>query len=198
MSKNKREAAVLECLTPDLAAEVRRNLQVWLCVAVGAVGAICVLFAWLVDPDFAGFGASVGVRLASAFSAMLVFVAGLLITLAYLFGWWPAFLRRRFLSDRFGVAEKDVSLAARKRFRGDPGLWAAAGQGAVVGWAFATTGLLLGWVVLGKWFASLAYCLVFIGASTAAHAWVVRRVVQQSAAATRSDDEGTAVADHKA
>ncbi len=194
MSENKREAAVLDRLTPDLAAEVRRNLQVWLCVAVGTVGAICVLFAWLADPDFTGFGASLVLWLASVFSVMLVFVAGLLITLAYLFGWWPAFLRRRVLSDRFGVAEEDISPAARKRFWGDPGLWAAAGQGAVVGWAFAATELLLGWVVLDKWFGSLVYCYVFIGANTAAHAWVVRRVVQHSVAATRSAAEGTAVA----
>jgi hypothetical protein len=195
MAENSRIAVTLDRMTPEVSAEVRRNLLVWLGVTVVAVTAFCVLFAWLADPDFTGVGATVGVAMMGGLLTLLVVVAGLLITLAYLFDCWPAFLRRRVLAERFGVAAGDVSGAARNRLLGEVGLWVSVGRGAVVGWAFAATGLLLGWVVSGKWvFVGPSFLLVFFGANTAAQAWVVRRAVQH-AAAPRLDAEPDAAAD---
>ena len=119
----------LERLTPDLAAEVRRNLTIWLAVGVAGMAAFSVLFALAVDPSLSGVTGGVAVHMFALFLALLVPLVGLLLALVYLFGCWPAVLRGRFLRDRYGVAAGELSGPAWRRALGAGGFWAATGRG---------------------------------------------------------------------
>src|SRR5690242_12499685 len=92
---------VLDRLTPELAAEVRRNLAVWLAVGVAGMAAFSALFGLAVDPSLSAVTGGVAVHMFLLFLALLVPSAGLLLALVYLFGCWPALLRGRVLRDRY-------------------------------------------------------------------------------------------------
>ncbi|MFO0841940.1 MAG: hypothetical protein U0797_05995 [Gemmataceae bacterium] len=116
------------------------------------------------------------------FLGLLVPLAGLLLALAYLFGCWPAMLRGRFLRDRYGVAQEELSGPAWRREMGAGGFWAAAGRGAIVGWAFLSAAVLAWWGLTGKWsLGGPSAVLVVMAAQFAARAWFVRQAVARTA-----------------
>lgn len=181
MGEHGGETLALSRLTPDLAAEARRNLIVWLAAWVAGAAAFSGLFAVAVDPDLSGVAGGVAVRMFALFLALLVPSAGLLLALVYLFGCWPAVLRGRFVRDRYGVAADDLSGPAWRRAMGVGGFWAAAGQGAIVGWAFVSATGLAWWGLTGRWSLGVPSAVfVVLAAQFAARAWFVRQAVARS------------------
>ena len=176
MGENTDAVPTLDRLTPDLAAEVRRNLILWLAVGVAGMAAFSVLFALAVDPGLSGVTGGVAMHMFALFLALLVPLVGLLLALVYLFGCWPAVLRGRFLRDRYGVAAEELSGPAWRRALGAAGFWAAAGRGAIVGWAFVSAAGLAWWGLTGKWsLGGPSAVFVLLAAQFAARAWFVRR-----------------------
>lgn len=173
----------LDRLTPDLAAEVRRNLLVCLGTGLAVAALLGLAFGLAVDPSFSGVTGGVGALVFAAFVAIALPLAGLVVTLAYLFDCWPAALRRRFLRERFGVAAEDVAPPARRAVVREPAYWAAVARGAVVGWAFASGTLLAAFALTGKWSSGVPSAMpVFAGGLLAGEAWFVRRVVALASA----------------
>ena len=175
--------AVLDRLTPELAAEVKRNLAVWLAVGVAGVAAFSGLFALAVDPSLSEVTGGVAVNMFVLFLALLVLLVGLLLTLVYLFDCWPVMLRSRVLRDRYGVAAEELSGRAWRREMGSAGFWAAAVRGAIVGWAFVSAAGLAWWGLTGKWSLGVPSAVfVLLAAQFAARAWFVRWAAARVAA----------------
>jgi hypothetical protein len=174
---------VLDRLTPELAAEVKRNLAVWLAVGVVGAAAFSGLFALAVDPGLSEVTGGVAVHMFVLFLALMVLLVGLLLTLAYLFDCWPAMLRGRVLRDHYGVAAEELSGRAWRREMGSAGFWAAAVRGAIVGWAFVSAVGLTWWGLTGKWsLGGPSAVFVLLAAQFAARAWFVRLVAARAAA----------------
>ena len=170
----------LDRLTPDMAAEVWRNLLVWSAVGVGCVAALFGFMAVVADPSLGSFARGFAAVLFAIFLVAVVLVAGMVLVLVYLFECWPALIGRRTLRERFGVPAEALSAQARRRRAGDRGLWAAFGRGVVVGLAFAEAGLLATRALSGRWlFLGPAAILVVMAGNLAAQAWMVRRAVSE-------------------
>src|SRR5262249_14932951 len=117
MSENSDAAPPLSRLTPDLAAEVRRNLIIWLSVGVTGAAVASGLFALAVDPGLSEVTGSVAVNIFVVFLTFLVPLAGLLLGLVSLFDCWPAMIRGRFLRERYGVAAGELDAAPSGSFQ---------------------------------------------------------------------------------
>jgi hypothetical protein len=181
MRESSDAALALGRLTPDLAAEVRRNLTVWLLVGVAGAAAFSGLFALAVDPGLSGVAGGVAVHMFALFLAILVLLVGLLVALAYLFDCWPAMLRGRLLRERYGVAAGELDGPAWRRAMGSGGFWAAAARGAVVGWAFVSAVGLGWWGLTGRWsLGGPSAVFVLLAAQFAARAWFVRQAVARA------------------
>ncbi|MGL4422389.1 MAG: hypothetical protein ACRCZF_17095 [Gemmataceae bacterium] len=181
MGESSNAAPALSRLTPDLAAEVRRNLTVWLSVGVAGVAVLSGLFALAVDPSLSGVTGGVAVLMFMLFLVLLLPSAGLLLALVYLFDCWPAMLRGRVLRERYGVGAGELDGPAWRRAMGSGVFWAAAGRGAVVGWAFVSAAVLAWWGLTGKWsFGGPSAILVLLAAQFAARAWFVRQAVARA------------------
>jgi hypothetical protein len=183
MGERDDETPALDRLTPELAAEVRRNIAVWLTVGIAGAAAFSGLFALAVDPGLSEVTGGVARAMFALFVALLVALAGLLLTLVYLFGCWPAMVRGRFLRQRYGVAAGELDGPAWRRAMGSRGFWAAAAQGAVVGWAFVSAVGLAWWGLTGRWsLGAPSAVFVVVAAQFAAWAWFVRRAVARATA----------------
>jgi hypothetical protein len=181
MSESSDAPPALNRLTPDLAAEVRRNLLVWLSVGVAVAAVFSALFALAVDPSLSGVTGAVAVNTFALFLAILASLVSLLLLLAYLFDCWPALLRGRLLRERYGVTAEEMSGSAWRRAMGLGGFWAAAARGAVVGWAFLSGAVMAWWGLTGKWsFGAPSAVLVVLAAQFAARAWFVRQAVARA------------------
>jgi hypothetical protein len=190
MGKNVAETSTLSRLIPDLTVEVRRNLVVWLAVAIGGAAVFSALFALAVDPGLSEITGGVAVVMFALFLTILALFALLLLTQVYLFGCWPVLLRSRFLCEQFGMAPDSLSWQARRREMWASGYWAAFGRGAVVGLAFVSAVILAWWGVTGKWTFSIpSAVLVLVAGQIAGEAWVVRQVVTRHTAAAPSPNE---------
>ncbi len=168
----------LDRLTPELAAEVRRNLKWVLFVATGVAVVASGLFALAVDPSAGGVAGTVWLAVLGAFLGILIPVAGLVLALVYLFDCWPALLGKRFVRERLGVAAELLSVGGRREAIKQRGFWAAFAQGAVVGWAFAAAALLVSHAATGRAsFVGPAGVLTILAGNLSAQAWCVRRAV---------------------
>ncbi len=179
MGEHNDRSLALSRLTPEFAAEVRRNLGVWLAATVAFVAVVSAIFGILADPTLSGVTGGAAVLVFAIFAALFVPCAGTLLALAYLFDCWPAFLRGRFLQERFGMTAESVSNLARRKEIGAGGYWAALARGAIVGWAFMSAMILVWWGATDKvGFIVPSICIALSGGGqVAAQAWVVRRVV---------------------
>ncbi len=179
MGERDDRSLALARLTPEFAAEVRRNLCVWLAATVAFIAVVSAIFGILVDPTLSGVTGGAAVIVFAIFAALFVPCAGMLLALAYLFDSWPAFLRGRFLQERFSLPAESVSNLARRKELGSGGYWAALARGAIVGWAFMSAAILVWWGATGNvGFIVPSICIALSGGGqVAAQAWVVRRVV---------------------
>jgi hypothetical protein len=179
---------VLDQLTPGLAQEVRRNLTLSLVVVLAVIAGFALLFAVAVDPGMGGAGPAAGAMFFAVSAGFLVSITAMWLVQVYLFDCWPAFLRRRFLQAAWGIEPGELSNAARWRWMRSRGYWLAFLRGAIVGWAFASVGVLVAWAARGEspGFAGPAI-LVILSGQLAANAWVVRQVVgaRQATAAVK-------------
>jgi hypothetical protein len=123
MGEHDDRSLALARLTPEFAAEVRRNLGVWLAATVAFMAVVSAIFGILADPTLSGVTGGAAVLVFAIFAALFVPCAGMLLALVYLFDCWPAFLRGRFLQERFGCPPRACLIrhAARR--------WARAGTG---------------------------------------------------------------------
>lgn len=180
MSEHPIETPTLDRLTPELAAEVQRNLTIWLTVGAAGMAVFSIFFALAVGVSGATGGIAMSMFL--LFLGLLVPLVGLLLTLVYLFGCWPSMLRARFLRDRYGVAAEDLAGPAWRGSMGSGGFWTAAGRGAIIGLVFVSAAVLAWWGLTGKWSVSApSVILVILSAQFSARAWFVRRAVAQRA-----------------
>ena len=166
-------------LTPEFAAEVRRNLRWVLFAAVGAAALLGGLLGLAVDPSLGGGGAGlVGLLVSAAFLAVAAPMAGAVLALVYLFDCWPALLGKRFVRERLGVAPEFLSADGRRQAMKLRGFWAAFARGAVVGWAFAALALLVAYGATGRAsFVGPAGVLTILAGNLSAQAWCVRRAI---------------------
>ena len=182
MGERDDRSLALARLTPEFAAEVRRNLGVWLAATVAFIAVVSAIFGILVDPTLSGVTGGAAVIVFAIFAALFVPCAGMLLALAYLFDCWPAFLRGRFLQERFGLPSESVSNLARRKEMGSGGYWAALGRGVIVGWAFMSAAILVWWGATGNvGFIVPSIVIAISVGQVAAQAWVVRRVVARHA-----------------
>ena len=178
MGEHDDRSPALERLNPEIAAEVRRNLGVWLAATVAFMAVVSALFGIVADPTLSGVTGGAAVLVFAIFAALFVPCAGMLLALAYLFDCWPAFLRGRFLQERFGLPAESVSNLARRKEMGSGGYWAALARGAIVGWAFMSAMILVWWRVTGTMgFIVPSIVIALSVGQVSAQAWVVRRVV---------------------
>ena len=143
MGEHDDRSLALARLTPEFAAEVRRNLGVWLFATTACLAVVSAIFGFMTDPTPSGVTGGAAVLFFAVFAALFVPCAGLLLALVYLFDCWPALLRGRFLQERFGLPAESVSNLARRKEMGSGGYWAALGRGAIVGWAFMSAAILV-------------------------------------------------------
>ena len=179
MGEHNDRSLALSRLTPEFAAEVRRNFSISLAATVAFVAVFSGIFGIAVDPTLSGVSGGAAVLVFAIFAALFVPCAGMLLALAYLFDCWPAFLSGRFLQERFGLPAESVSNLARRKELGSGGYWAAYARGSIVGWAFLSAMILVWWGATDKvGFIVPSICIAFsVGGQIAAQAWVVRRVV---------------------
>lgn len=188
MSQHYTNTPALDKLTPELAAEVRRNITVWLTVGIAGIAVLSILFALAVGVSEGGVAASMFLL----FLGLLVPMVGLLLTLVYLFGCWPSMLRTRFLYEHYRVAAEDLAGTAWRRSMGYGGFWTAAGRGAFIGLVFVSIVVLAWWGLTGKWsFSAPSGILVILAAQFSARAWFVRQAIAQTAAAKSALDDRT-------
>jgi hypothetical protein len=195
MGEHDDRSLALARLTPEFAAEVRRNLGIWLAATVAFMAVVSALFGIVADPTLSGVTGGAAVLVFAVFAALFVPCAGMLLALAYLFDCWPAFLRGRFLQERFGLPSESVSNQARRKEMGSGGYWAALARGAIVGWAFMSAMILVWWRVTGTMgFIVPSIVIALSVGQVAAQAWVVRRVVARQVppvAGTQGSEPGS-------
>jgi hypothetical protein len=169
---------VLDKLTPELAAEVRRSLILTGLIALAASAAFSILFGLAVDPEPSNVTGGVAVVMFLLFTGMLVPILGIVVALAYLFECWPILIRRSFLHEHYGVPIEKLRMDARRQEMRSAGYWMAAGRGAVVGWGFVSAAIMIWWAFTGKWsFSGPSLVLVVLAAQFSAQAWAVRAIV---------------------
>ncbi|MDG3007554.1 hypothetical protein [Paludisphaera mucosa] len=170
--------------TPEIDAEVRRNLLFAGSMIAGGVLLFVALMIVAVGAPSREQALSVGMRLLGALSVPMALFAGLAYTLARPMECWPAFIRARRLPDLLGVDAASVSNPAMRGRMRSPGYWAAFARGLAAGllfvlpwlgfmWAIRTTGFPTGLV-------GPAGMIVLFAAGTAARAWVVRRAAEEA------------------
>jgi hypothetical protein len=178
MEERGNETPALSRLTPDLAAEVRRNIFVVVLIGVAIMAAFSVLFALAVDPSLSEVTGGVAGAMFAVFLSFLVPTVGMFLVLVYLFDCWPAVLRNRVLRERYGVGADALSNPAWRQVLGMGAFWAAAARGAIVGWAFVSATSMTLWGLTGKLaLSSASAVLIVFAAQIAARSWLVRQAV---------------------
>ncbi len=174
----------LDRLTPATAAEVRRNLFVWIGFVLALVVAtLAVVFvAAGTDSQTAGL---LGVVLLGTVAAVGVPTLAVFWVMAYPLGFWPGLLRTRFVAATWGVDPAELTNTALKRRVGQPGYWPAVLPGVVAG-AVAAAVIIAGVaLVRGRFTVAGVFppCMfIGFGGQLAARAWLVRRAVAEKLA----------------
>jgi hypothetical protein len=168
--------------TPQIAAEVRRNLFLLLfafacCVALVS-GSI------FLSVDSTSLTLSRSIRAVAVTAIPFALESTMLLILAYPMGCWAAFIRAKRLPDLVGIPPDSVSRRALLSRQGEPGYRSAFDKGGKLGVLFmmlwivvSVLGLKSREISLFELFIGLA--LVFSAGAVSARAWGVRRAVEE-------------------
>jgi hypothetical protein len=170
--------------TPQIAAEVRRNLFLLLLAFACCVALVSGLVLLSVDPTSPTLSRSIRVVVVNSIPFALE--STMLLILAYPMGCWAAFIRAKRLPDLVGIPPDSVSRRVLSSRQGEPGYRPAFDKGGklsvlfVMIWtAVSALGLRSKWRGMFPFVFLIAFVLLLSAGAVSVRAWAVQRAVEE-------------------